>query len=339
MGQLRQRLKLRTAIAVGLGGTVLLALAAMLHGMVEAAGIAGEARWEVLALGVGSFLVATAMAGLRFRAMVPDHAQEQLPSGARLARLFVAANALNVVLPGPAGDLALAAALERRWGLQLETGVAAALHARFVGLLVTGVLAVVFALVLPLPAAVAPLVTTGVAGLGLLAMLGGSVAFRADWLRGLSGWTSTQLPPWRRLHPRVVRLCDALEAVVARGWRARLAAAGWSLLIQGWVFLAFLAAAASGGVVLEWVPALLTHATAGVAAVGAVLLPAGGAGGYELPFALVLGATSELSVPAVGLVLVLMRLVHLFSIGFSALVLLVEAPELLTERAALASES
>ena len=329
MSELRRRLIWRTVIAVGLGGAGLAGLLAAIVGLTDAAQGMAEASPKLLAAGVGAFSVGTALAGLRFRSLLPTEGPK-VPARV-LVQLFFAANALNIVLPGPAGDLALAAVLDRRHGLPVETGIAVGLHARLVGLLVTGLLAVGVALALPTSAVVGQAVTLGVLALGVVGTLAAGVAFRPRPLARVSAAMAQQWSSWNKVHARVERVVWALEAVSAQGWRAMLAAAGWSLLIQGFMFCTLVATCAAAGMTVPLSGLLLTHAAAGVAAVGAVILPAGGAGGYELAFVTVLSASSPLSVAAASAVVVLVRMVQLSCIGLSSAVLLAMVPEMLVE--------
>lgn len=332
MSRLRRRLLWRTGLALGVGGLALVGLGVSLHAFIDQAAHATHGGdGLLLGLGVAAFAVATALAGPRFQAMVPLEDRHRLPSTFALGRLFLAANALNLVLPGPAGDVALASWLDRRHGLAVERGVAVSLHARLVGLAVTGLLAVGCALTLPLPHAVTPLLVAGVGLLGVLGSTAGLVAARPKGL--LQVGERLGLRRWSAVHTRVVKVVEALEAVRASRPRAWLEAAAWSLLIQGFVFVALLASTGAVGITAPLPSLLLTHATGGLAAIGAVALPAGGAGAYEVGFVAVLAGSSPLGAVEAGLVLMGMRLVQLLVIGLSSAVLLAGTPQLLREPA------
>ncbi len=313
--------------AVGLPGLV--AIGSVLATFSDHAGSAYSfAHAEWLFAAVAAFGIATGLAGLRFRCLVPAADTHWLPSRHVLFRLFFAANALNIVFPGPAGDLALAAYLQRKYQLPTATGIATALHARLVGLWATGGLAIGFAIGLPLPEELASGVAAGIAVVGVLGLGAATAAAHPTWLRCLSGSLS-RFRYWP--HKRLLPLLTALHAVHLEGWRPRWMALAWSLVIQGFVFLSLACVVASSNLSISIVSLLLTHATSGVAAVGAVLLPAGGAGAFEASFAATLSSTSSLTLAQSGLLLTLVRLVHLLTIGLSSVVLMVSTAELTRE--------
>ena len=142
----------------------------------ELLGALGEARLAPLLGATALFGVAILVVGLRWRVLLPVRGV----SGVLLAAVAGVGQLLGLALPGPVGELAAAAMVQRRWGVPGPVALASSLHARVSGLV--GGLLVALAMLAPgwlsLPEGGTAVL---VAGGGGVALLVGALAVLALW--------------------------------------------------------------------------------------------------------------------------------------------------------------
>ena len=196
--------------------------------------------WErsslpMLALAQLTMTSAIVFMGLRWKALLPDG--HKLPT-AGMAGIVASGLLLNYALPGPVGELAAAALVNRRYGTPTETALAAGINARFVGLATAGALAGTVYLLADLP--VPPEYEGMVGGAALAILVGavflGGVSRYPGVLRRISEATVGRFSGESglrklaaKLHEVVVRVAEALAAVHHIGLKKWLTAVGWSL--------------------------------------------------------------------------------------------------------------
>ena len=135
----------RRGLFGALGGLVILALLAI--ALQRTLGDPDELRklWNhtetrglvfaMLTMSVGMLFMA-----LRWRALFPQGVENRPPL-LGLMGVLCTGLMLNIALPGPVGELAAAAMVQQRYGVQATQALAAAVHARFIGLGTAGLLA------------------------------------------------------------------------------------------------------------------------------------------------------------------------------------------------------
>ncbi len=197
---------------------------------------------------VGFALVFPAM-GLRWRALLPG-AREAKVGVVPISAVAASGQLVGIALPGPVGELAAAALVQRRWGIPGPLALAASLHARVLGLL-TGV--VIGGALL----AAAPDVDVPEGWSLALALGGAAVSTMVLALTGLALFPQIYLrlhaPDWlpgpaARLWSLVTEFLDG-AAQLGRGvGRPHLEASLWSLAMHGSAGVGvFLLARALGG--------------------------------------------------------------------------------------------
>ncbi len=293
----------------GLGGTA--AFQATLRGLRPA--------W--LGAAVGCMLAGLLMAGPRFLALLPPGLPRR-PGPLAAGTLLVASTVLNLSFPGPAGELAIAAAMQRRYGIPAPTALATSLHGRFSGLGASGALVL---LLLPWVAVPDHLWTLLWALAGLLGIAGVGAGTVALFPRAL-GRVGRALPAalaartrgrLSALLSRAAAGIDTLALQLSEGVRVGpgrwLRALGWSVLSHGCFAVAVICAGAATGTAIAPLPALLAHTASVVASIALVVLP-GGLGAWDATFGGVLVMAGGLDWPAAGLVMVAVRVTQVLGL-------------------------
>lgn len=305
-----------------LGGLAAAALAAA--GLRALAG-APPAAPGPIAAAVGLWLLAGVLGGRRLRLLLPPALAAQAPAAWRLGIATLGVHALNLALPGPAGDLALLAALRQR-GVGAAPLGAALLAGRALGLGAIGALALILLPMAPLdgPAAAALWAGVGPPSAGALvlgfAVLRPALLSRA-LLAPLRALARRGGPAGRlgaRLTAPVGRVAEALEAAGPVGLPRQLAAFGISALMQLLLWAA-LAALVSGAAAQP--PALaalgLAHAIGELVTVALAIAPAG-LGALEAGLGGALHLLCGLSPAEAAAVVVQLRAVQLLSLAIGA---------------------
>lgn len=273
-----------------------------------------EARPVPLAVGILAMFGGVVFLGFRWRALLP---RPHRVSGLVLAAVECVGMLLNYTLPGPVGELAAAGLLQRRYGIPAPRALAAAVHARFLGLAVAAGMAGIVWLVAPLPvseqgqalvAAAAAVATGGALALGAMALwprplLGAVDRFLTPGTRRLKG-------PWKRalvkLEGMLRQFLEGLSSIGSLGAGAWLRAGGWTICgivsVTGGVWLVTVALRDPG----DPSGLLFSHCAS---TAGAVLLFAfpGGQVGWDAAYASLLVATSGVELDTALAVTVLVR--------------------------------
>jgi hypothetical protein len=308
------------------GGFLVLALAGM--GVYSSVGGHGEELSQLaldlqpgwLLAGWGLMTSGMVALALRWRAFFPPDVKAPLFP---LTAILLVGGLLNYALPGPAGEVVGAALAARRFGLSTERALAAGVAARFTGLGLAGLVAVLLVEsgVLVLPPDLAPWLraTTLVIG-GLAAALLVLAAFPEQWKR-LARATTGRVRWLSRLHAAVERMADALSSLTRIGWLPWLRGAGWALVGHGLVILGVALAARSIGAFPSAAGLVFTYAASTAGAIVLFAFP-GGQLGWDGLFASLLVTAAGLEVsPALALTL-LVRLQQLLLVTVGAIVLI-----------------
>jgi uncharacterized membrane protein YbhN (UPF0104 family) len=322
----KRRVLLRAGLA-GLGVLVVsLAVGAAIAGLGGPAAFAqtvAKLRPVWLGAAVVAMLAGLSMAGPRFLALLPARI-EQRPGPAAAATLMVASTVLNLSFPGPAGELAIATALRRRYGIPVPIALGASLQGRFSGLGASGLLVLLVLPVVEVPPELVPMLWALAGLLGVAGAAAGAVALRPQWLarvgRALPAALAERLGGrpgalLGRIAAGIDTVADQLAEGVRVGPGALLRALGWSVASHLSFAVAVLCATAATGASVAPLPALLAHAASVVASIALVILP-GGLGAWDATFAGVLVMAGGLSLEAAGLVVVAVRITQ--SLGLFA---------------------
>ena len=332
------RLLLRIALVLGFGLATVLGLAAAWDAVVQQGEQAG--LFDRIALGpllgaVGLWLLASLLAGPRFARLLPPDDRRLAPSGLHLGTWMVAVHALNLALPGPAGDVAFAAAVSRTGGAPLATVVAAVSVSRVVGLATTAVLGLAVLPWLPVDSGLAAVVAggTAVAALGGAAL--GLLGVRPRVLRGVANATVGRLAGAKRggavaggIHRGVLGLADGLSKVGTGRTPALVEAMGWSLAIQGCLCGALALACAAVGMSADPLGLVAAHLVGELASVAVAVAPAG-IGGFDAALVAALVAFGAIAGEAAALVAITLRLVQVLALASGTALVAVFAPAVL----------
>ncbi|MFT5584590.1 MAG: uncharacterized membrane protein YbhN (UPF0104 family) [Cognaticolwellia sp.] len=235
--------------------------------------------------------------GARWRSLIPGG--ENLPI-LGLSTLTTTGLLLNVALPGPAGELAVAVLVERRYGVPATAALAGALSGRFVGLASAGLLAAMARLSgeLPVPAEYSGLVE--IASLLIFAASGflAFVAAKPQILSAIATHSIGRLQGPGRLGQWMCKAHDAAQAmardlssVAALPWTSWLKACGWSLAGHLCVIAGIGLGAWGMGVHFNPWGLVFTYSAATAGIVALFLVP-GGQLGWDAMFAAFLHVTA-----------------------------------------------
>ncbi len=247
---------------------------------------------------------------------------------------MLAVHALNLALPGPAGDLAFIGVLVGRRGLRAGAVLGATAGARVAGL---GALAALGLALLPFAPAGGPLAQGLLIGLFAMAAPGlalGLAALRPAPLRRAFAAAADRLvrlpapvgPAAGKVLGGLIRALGALGEGLTP--RAALGAAGWSLAIQALLALSLAAAARASGISLMGLPLALAHVTGELASVAVAVAP-GGLGAFEAGLGAALVAFAGQPAAAAAAVVLAVRLTQVVALSVGALAVAARAPELL----------
>lgn len=302
-----RRIALWVAVAtVTVGGVGFAALAA-LEGVASAGDRFAATDWRWIAAGSALWTVALAVQAERWRPLIPA---EGIGPG-ELALVVIGTNVLNITLPGPAGEVAAAWYLRRRWGVPVAVGLASAILARLLALGLLGVLALGLGWLAP--GAAGPLRTTLVL---VLAAVGLGFGLVARWPRRVLG-TAARLPMPGRVRARVAGMGEALGALEGLDARRWARAVGWAVVNVGVLWAGVHTGFWAVGADPDPVALLLTHVLASLGVVVAVMVP----GGFGAVEAIWVGMHQTLGVTVEDAVIgaVALRWIQLGSIVISAL--------------------
>jgi len=255
---------------------------------------------------------------LRWRSLMPP---PHHPPVGGLTAIICAGLLLNYAVPGPMGEVGAAWFAHRRYGLPLADALASGVVARLIGLLTSGVLALLVwaACDLPVPEPLAPLVGGAAWVVGLGALVGAAVVGVPEIPAGVAGWLERR---WgqdtdglgARLRGAVMALAKALAAGAARGTGPLARAALWSTGGHCCVIAGILVAAGGMGLVPSVAGLAFTYAMTTVGAVALFALPGSQLGWDALFFSLLVG-TAGLPAASAAAVALLVRVQQLCFMG------------------------
>ncbi|MCP4808126.1 MAG: flippase-like domain-containing protein [Proteobacteria bacterium] len=264
--------------------------------------------------------------GLRWKALLPEG--DKLPTTG-MAGIVASGLLLNYALPGPVGELAAAALVNRRYGVPTETALAGGINARFVGLATAGGLAgAVYLLAdLPVPGEYEGLV--GGAALAILigAVFLGGISRYPGVLQRISAATVGRLAGpagirrlFGKLHEVVVRVAKALAAVHHLGLKRWAAAVFWSLCAHMSVTTGILIGAWGIGSDPDIAGALFTYCAATAGIVMLIAFP-GGQLGWDALFLAFYSVTTGVELPDAVAITLMVRVQQLLLLVVGALAL------------------
>lgn len=235
--------------------------------------------------------------GARWRSLIPGG--RDLPIFG-LSTLTTTGLLLNVALPGPAGELAVAVLVERRYGVPATAALAGGLSGRFVGLASAGVLAAAARLstALPVPEDYSGLVEIASLLIFAASLFLAALAVRPTLLATLATQTVGRLEGPGRLgqwmakgHKAALAMARDLSAVAGLPWTQWAWACCWSLGGHLCVITGIGLGAWGMGVSFDPAGLVFTYsaATAGIVALFAV---PGGQLGWDAMFAAFLHVTA-----------------------------------------------
>lgn len=321
----------RRAWALGGAGVVACVMAALAATSVAPTGVHGDARWLAVALVL--MVVSLGLAGPRFCALLPPEGPR--PPALEMATLQLASTVLNLSFPGPAGELAAAAAVNRRHGLPVTAALASSVHGRLTGLAAAGVLTLA-AIPLQPNAGDRRLAMAAAGAVGLVGLAVGLLSAWPElflWVGGFPRWLLRGAPPpvaraGDRLSLAVERLGEALVTGARLGPVPWLRALGWSLGAHALLAVAVVVCGRAVGVDVPLPVAVLAHAASVVASVALVVLP-GGLGAFDAVFLGVLTLAGGLATWQAGLVLAAVRGVQLAGMAVAGVAFMAWAHTLL----------
>jgi uncharacterized protein (TIRG00374 family) len=235
---------------------------------------------------------------------------------------------LNIALPGPVGELAAAAMVQQRYGVQATHALAAAVHARFIGLGTAGLLAGVCwffgGLVLAEHTrSFLGMVAGAIIALALVLWL---ISMHPRWIERIA---QAVFSPLKRL-TRIAGVIARLEATVAHFAQAlhtlgrpdgrHLLATVWSCAGHSCVGLGVWTGAQALGQAPSLSAIYFVYATVTAGSFLLFALP-GGQLGWDAGFFGLLVSVAGLSVEAAGALTLLVRLQQTTILGLGALVL------------------
>ncbi len=233
-------------------------------------------------LGVGIITLATPIAALRWRCLLPP-AVAVKGSTWNLTLIQCVAVLFNYALPGPVGELAAAGLVSRRYPVSVAEALMAQVVVRLLGLGVAAALAAAIFLVapLPIPEGARQVIQAGVIGLlggagciglavalprpiqALVGRLAAPLEGREDWVGRIAG----------RLRGVADQLLDALVAIGRRGPKPLLKATLWTFVGHTVSPTGVFIAASAMGMKAAWVGVVFTNAFVIVGGLALFLFP------------------------------------------------------------------
>ncbi len=318
-------LVLLTGLAVVLGAA---AVARLVGGRTAIPDLWARADPAMLLLGVVLISLASVVVAVRWRCLLPEPARSSA-SIWLLTGIQCAGTLFGYALPGPAGDLAAAAMVVRRYGIKLSDALVAGLALRILGLAVAGAVAGAtwLALDVTLPGlwrqafAVAVVGMVGVTGgIALAALAPGPFRRAVATLARKLG-----RGPLHRVTDRgaaaAYAVLDALEATARRGARPLVEASLWTVVGHCISPLGLWVVAVGIGAQADWVGICFANNFTIVAAVALYVLPGAPVAWDVLYGAVLAQATDVGAVDAAALIAVgRLQLTVLVVVGALALV-------------------
>jgi len=274
----------------------------------------------MLLAAVAFFVFGNTLVGHRFLALLPEQGGSK-PNSWAVGSIFFGTSVFSLMLPGPVGEVAAVAALDKRYGIKSSIGLATAVHARFVGLAAAATIALAVLPFVVVESAFgqvllwgAVLLCVGGAGLGV-------VSANPAWLQRL-GAVLTGPADATGLRARLLSsiriFAVALASVSQASFSTWLKVFGWSLVIQSVQMGAMLCIAAALGIAPALPGIALAQGTGSLAILVGIFLP-GGLGTYEVAFIGSMVGPGMLEASAAGVLVIGMRIVHLLGLASAGL--------------------
>ncbi len=257
--------------------------------------------------------------GLRWRALFPPGTHAPVVP---LTTILLVGTLLNYALPGPVGEVVGAAMAGRRFKFSAEAALAAGIHARFIGLGLSGLVAMglVQSRLVNLPEGAAAWIELATMAIGGGAATLAALSAAPRQLARLSAATVGRLPLVGVLHASVVRFTDALLLLRGAGPGPYLRAAGWAVAGHACVIAGVWIAGLGMGQPPQVAGLVFTYAASTAGAIVLFAFP-GSQLGWDAMFAGLLATTAGLDVATAMAVALLVRLQQLGLVSLGALAL------------------
>lgn len=328
----------RIALVLGLASFVVVGLGAGLLSVLEQGANQGLfTRLEPLPVAgaVALWLVASVLAGPRFAGLLPPGDRAHAPSGWRLGAWMLAVHALNLALPGPAGDAAFIGAVARPGGPPLRAVVAAMTFSRVGGLATTAGLGLLILPLAPRETTLSWVILVGAGAAALGGALLGAFSLRPALLEALAARTVGRLAgdqgigrAFSAIERGVVGLARGLAEVAEGGLRALGRTILWSTAIQTCLLGALALACAAVRVDAGGTGLAAAHLTGELASVAVAIAPAG-IGGFDAALVASLIAFCEVEPGPAGLVAIAVRLIQIVALAIGTAGVALLAPGVL----------
>lgn len=255
----------------------------------------------------------------RWRSFFPQEARA--PIGPLTVVLLVG-TMLNYALPGPVGEFVGASMAAKRFGLSAEAAFAAGIHARFVGLGLSGLAALILVEsgLVPLPEGTGPWIRTATIIIGSGTVVLAVLSAFPKHFQQLTDATLGRFAFLAKLHASVTRFVIALGQIREGGPMPYFQAAGWAIAGHGCIIFGVWIAGLSMDAPPAWAGTVFTYAASTAGSIALFALP-GGQLGWDAMFSSLLVATTRVEVAvalAITMVVRLQQLV-LILIGAAAL--------------------
>ncbi len=256
---------------------------------------------------------------LRWRALFPPAVEAGV---APLTTILLVGTLLNYALPGPVGEFVGAAMAGRRFRFAAEAAFAAGVHARFIGLGLSGLAAIALlgSGVVPLPEGADTWIKIATVAIGGGAVVLAALSAFPARLAALSTATVGRVRLLHRLDASVHRFADALALLRGAGPGPYFRAAGWAIAGHGCV-MAGVWIAGHGMGQAPLLPGLVFTYAASTA--GAIVLFAfpGSQLGWDAMFASLLATTAGIDVATSIALALLVRMQQLALVSLGAVAL------------------
>jgi hypothetical protein len=308
-------ISLLSILAIGLGLHTLQPDEAPL---VEVKSLMVNAEIPLLILGILAMSAGMIFVAIRWRCLLPDSSGIP-PTG--LTGMVCSGLLLNYAVPGPAGELAAAYLVKKRYQKPATVALAASLHARFIGLGTAALMAagIGVACTLPTPPAHQNKIQIAIGLIAAGALFVAILSAFPRFLKSLSSHTAGALS--KRLSGRlgqalaavdkgVHRLAEGLGEVGRLGFWPYMQATFWAILAHLFVFLGILLSCKAMGISPYWPGILLSYCAATAAVIALIAFP-GSQLGWDLLLVAFLKFTAGLSPAEAWAVVILVRIQQL----------------------------
>lgn len=255
----------------------------------------------------------------RWRSFFPREARA--PIGPLTVVLLVG-SMLNYALPGPVGEFVGASMASKRFGLSAESAFAAGIHARFVGLGLSGLFALVLVEsgLVPLPDGAGPWIRTATLIIGSGTMVLAVLSAFPKQFQQLANITTGRFLWFAKLHASISRFIAALGQIRDGGPMPYVRAAGWAIAGHGCIILGVWIAGWSMGAPPAWPGTVFTYAASTAGSIALFALP-GGQLGWDAMFSSLLVGTAGVEVAVALAITLVVRLQQLVLIVVGAVAL------------------